>query len=113
MNLEIAIPSTVTLMHFLLAYFGMLIHIFFKIDEKSKQPNFKLRKFLRANIFSIIATFLSIPVLLIMAADGAIAEILPINNVTAVLAGWQTNSVFRNLMTMFAKRTDPLQQPDV
>ncbi len=98
------IPENLTTMHFLLAYAGMLIHLLFKLAKISKSPTFGFKTFLKTNIFSMIATFISIPVILIMASDEAIKDTLPINNVTAVLAGWQTISTFKNLMGMFGKK---------
>jgi len=91
-------------MHVIMAYAGMVIHILFKLAKISKRPGFKLYIFIQDNGFSIAATFLSIPVILIMATDPAIKDTLPINNVTAVLAGWQTNSTFKNLMSLFGKK---------
>ena len=36
-----------------------------------------------------------------MATDESLKDVLPLNNVTATLAGWQTNSVFKALMGMY------------
>ncbi|OQA33120.1 MAG: hypothetical protein BWY54_01003 [Candidatus Dependentiae bacterium ADurb.Bin331] len=93
------------MMHLILAYAGMFIHVLLKLAKLSKRPGFGIKIFVRENLFSMAATFLSIPVILIMAADPAIKDILPINNVTAVLAGWQTNSTFKNLMSLFDKKS--------
>ena len=93
-----------TMQHLILAYAGMIIHVLFKLAKISKARDFNIKTFLKQNIFSMAATFLSIPVILIMATDPAIKDTLPINNVTAVLAGWQTNSTFKNLMGLFGKK---------
>lgn len=103
--MEVTIPETLTVMHVIMAYAGMIIHILFKLAKISKKPEFRLSIFIKENGFSIAATFLSIPVILIMATDPAIKDTLPINNVTAVLAGWQTNSTFKNLMGLFGKKS--------
>lgn len=100
-----------TMMHVILAYAGMLIHVLLKLGKLSKRPEFSIKIFIQQNLFSMAATFLSIPVILIMAADPAIKDTLPINNVTAVLAGWQTNSTFKNLMSLFNKKSKA-DEPD-
>lgn len=45
-----------------------------------------------------------IPVLLILSYDTSLKDILPINNLTAVLAGWQTQSIFKSLMLFAGKK---------
>lgn len=50
------------------------------------------------------ASVLTIPVLLIMATDPAVGEMLPLNYVTATLIGWQTNSTFKDLMAVYKKK---------
>lgn len=100
-------------MHLLLAYAGMTIHILFKLAKISKRKGFSFKRFVKENFFSMAATFLSIPVILLMATDPVVSEILPINNVTAVLAGWQTNSTFKNLMGLFEKKPKQSEDSDV
>jgi hypothetical protein len=104
------IPEGLTAMHLILAYSGMFIHVLFKLAKISKRKGFSFKVFVKDNIFSMAATCLSIPVILMMATDPVVNEILPINNVTAVLAGWQTNSTFKNLMGLFEKKSK--QQDD-
>ena len=96
--------SQITPFHLFLAYLGMILHILMKLSELSKVPNFTIRGYVKNNVYTMIATFIMIPVLLIMVKDPSIKDMLPINNVTAVLAGWQTNSAFKTIMSMFGKK---------
>lgn len=97
--------SQISPQHFILAYVGMFLHILMKLSELSKTPDFSIGKFVKKNIYTMIATFIMIPLLLIMAKEEAIKSVLPINNVTAVLAGWQTNSLFKTVMSLFGKKS--------
>lgn len=100
------IPENLKLIHVLLAYAGMFLHLLFKIQKAMNYPGYVPGSFIKkpSNIISIIISIISIPVLLIMATDPIVANTLPINNVTSVFAGWQTNSMFRNLMSMYSKK---------
>lgn len=91
-------------LHLALAYVGMLLHILTKLAELSKTEGFTLPSYVKKNIYTMIASIIMIPVLLIIATDSSMKDILPINNVTSVLAGWQTQSVFKSLMTMFQSK---------
>jgi hypothetical protein len=104
--------SQISPQHLILAYAGMILHILMKLSELSKTPDFTVGSYIKKNIFTMIATFIMIPVLLIMAKDEAIKDTLPINNVTAVLAGWQTNSLFKTVMGLFGKK-GKVDSPDV
>jgi hypothetical protein len=97
---ELAINPT----HLILAYAGMIMHILVKLAELNKEKSFKLKEYIKKNIYTMISSFISIPVILIMATDDSLKDLLPINKVTAVLAGWQTNSIFKSLMTLASKK---------
>jgi len=90
--------------HYLLAYAGMTIHVLLRIAELRKEDKFSVVKYVKKNIFSLIASVITIPVLIIMATDPAVRETLPLNYITAVLAGWQTDSTFKSLMGMYSKK---------
>ena len=95
---------TVDPVYLLLAYTGMLLYILMKLSELSKSPDFTAKSFFKNNIYSLIATVIMIPLILIMAKTDLVKDTLPINNVTAVLAGWQTNSVYKSIMGVFGER---------
>lgn len=89
--------------YYALAYTGMILHILMKLAELSKEKKFSFFSYLKKNIFNIIASFIMIPVILIIATDTGVKDLLPINYVTAVLTGWQTQSLFRTLMQLGTK----------
>lgn len=110
----IMIPENLSLMHILLAYAGLLLHLLFKIKKAMNYPGYKRRTFFKkpSNIISLAISVISIPIILVMACDPAIAELMPINNVTSVFAGWQTNSAFRNLMAFYSKKGEQTDAED-
>lgn len=92
------------LMHWILAYSGMMIHILMKLAEKQGQEGFTIKGFLKDNIFHGLATLIMIPVILIVITDTSLHELLPINYLTAMLAGYQTQSLFKSLVSVGRKR---------
>lgn len=94
--------SGLTALHFLLALAGMALNLLMKMGEEYNTPEFTFKGFLKKHLISIIFSFIAIPVLLIVATDSSLKDFLPVNNITAVLCGWQTQSVFK---TIFAIRT--------
>jgi len=98
--------------HIILAYVGVLLHILVKLAELKKQDHkFTLKSYCKSNIYTILATAIMVPLLLILSTDTSLKDVLPINNVTAVLAGWQTQSVFKSLMSMYSGKLTPPQNP--
>ena len=90
--------------YFVLAYSGMILHILLKVADLNQNPDFKLKTYIKKNIYTIVATFIMIPIMLIVLTDTSLRDILPINKVTSVLAGYQTQSVFKSIMNMFSSR---------
>lgn len=90
--------------HYFLAYMGMLLHFMMKLAEVFNLPDFSIKTFMKKNIMPILISAIGIPILLIVATDSSIKETLPINKVTAVLAGWQTQSVFKTLFAFAGKK---------
>lgn len=90
--------------HFLLAYSGMVIYILFKLAEVFPKPEFLWKQFIKENIITTIISIIGIPVLLVIATDPSIQDILPINYVTSVLCGWQTQSLFKSVFSMVSNR---------
>jgi hypothetical protein len=105
-QVHVDVTLHVTAMHFILAYAGMIIHVLLKLGELRKSPEFSLKGYVKKHIFSMIASVITIPVLLIMACEPAVAEMLPLNYITATLIGWQTNSTFKALMGMYGKKSN-------
>lgn len=104
MNLHI---EGLTPIHFLLAYAGMLIHVLMKLARVFNMPEFTFRIFIRKSIIPLIISIIGIPVLLIIATDPSVKDFLPINNVTAMLAGWQTQSMFKTIFAVFGNKKAP------
>lgn len=96
--------ATLEPMHYFLAYAGMLIYVLVKLAEVFPLPDFDYKKFIRQNIISVLISLIGIPVLLIVATDTSLHDIFPINYATAVLCGWQTQSVFKSLFQVVANR---------
>ena len=92
----------VSYLHLILAYVGMILHMLVKLSELNEQNGFNIISYAKKNIYTIVASIIMIPVLLILSADTSLKDVLPINNVTAVLAGWQTQSVFKSLMNFYS-----------
>lgn len=101
----ITIFAMVKPIHYLLAYAGMLIHILTKAAEmQRKDANFSFKDYLIKNSITIATTLISIPILLIAASDNFLKELLPINNLTAILAGWQTQSLLKSIMGIYQRK---------
>lgn len=91
-------------LHFLLAYAGMVLYLLAKLAEVFPKEDFQASKFIKENIITTIISVIGIPVLLVIATDSSLQDILPINNVTAVLCGWQTQSLFKSVFSMVSNR---------
>lgn len=104
---EIFRMSGLSVVHFILAYMGMAIHVLIKLQELNQTAGFTIGEYAKKNIYSIIASVISIPVILLLSTDTALKEWFHINYATAVLAGWQTQSLFKSLMTLTGKKIKP------
>ena len=91
-------------MHFFLAYAGMILCLLARMGEEYPLPDFVLKTFFKRKVISIIFSIIGIPVILIVATDSSIHEFLPINYVTAVLGGWQTQALFKSVFAMYGNR---------
>lgn len=92
-----------TPLHWILAFAGATIYVLLKIQELNFDKAYKFGDYLKKHWASTIATALMIPVLLLILSEN-FQDILPINNITAALVGYQTNSVFRTTMGAGAKK---------
>lgn len=89
--------AELTPLHWFLAYIGLIVHILMKFGNIKGD----LRKALtRKTIATIFSSALLIPVILLICTDTGMNEILPINYLTAFLAGYQTQSIINNLVTL-------------
>jgi len=93
-------------MHWLLAFSGALIHILLKVQEATGDKKYYFGAYFKKNWASLTATIIMIPVILVVLSDTSLSEILPINHVTALLAGYQTNSVFKSLIGIGKKKIE-------
>jgi hypothetical protein len=100
--MENLMPENLTVLHILLAYAGLVLHLLFKLRSTMSKDGHIKGSFWRnrKNLLTIVISAITIPVVLFMATDPSIAYYFPITNVTSVFAGWQTNSIFRNLMSI-------------
>jgi hypothetical protein len=87
-----------------LAYAGMIIHLLLKFDKARQLPNFSQEIFIHKQLVPTIANIIAIPVLLVVIADTSLQEFLPINHVTALLCGYQTQSMFKYVTDKYAKK---------
>ena len=85
-------------MYMLLAYGGMLIYQLARIEKARQRTDFSFRYWINDNILTTVTSFILIPILLIVCTDTSLKEILPINKVTAFLAGYQTKEILNTLL---------------
>ena len=97
------IHESLTPLHWILAFAGAVIYVLLKIQELNMDKTYKFGDYLKKHWASTIATALMIPVLLLILSEN-FEDILPINNITAVLVGYQTNSLFRTAMNAGSKK---------
>lgn len=99
----------ISITYWLIAYGGASIHILMKLSEvPEKQSLFS--GFTRKDMFVTVASFIAIPVLLVIMTDTSLSELLPLNYVTAFLTGYQTQSLLRSF-TMIAGSKYTKQSP--
>lgn len=108
----IILPIHLTSLHWVLAFAGAFIYVLLKIQEMNTQANYKFGGYLKKHWASTIATIIMIPVSLLILSEN-FPDILPINNITATLVGYQTNSMFRTLMSAGGKKFIKKEEGDV
>jgi hypothetical protein len=91
-------------LHWVLAYLGLSVHLFLKLAETPGPLFYGITK---RDILTLIASAAAIPAILIMCTDTSLHELLPINYVTAFLAGFQTQSILRSIGTITGKYSKP------
>lgn len=90
----------ITLTHWLLSFAGATIAILLKVIEMQKMPGYTFGAYVKKYWISIIVTAIMIPVLLITISDTSLKELLPINNLTALLSGYQTQEMFKTITNL-------------
>ncbi len=92
--------------HLFIAYLGMLLHVLTKIEESRKKGELTtVKAWAQENIITAIVSIIMIPIILLIAeTDPLVKGYLPINNLTSLLAGWQTESLFKTLINMAGSR---------
>ena len=100
---KIVLPIELTAMHWILAFAGAFIYVLLKIQEMNGEAGYKFGDYLKKHWASTIATIIMIPVSLLILSEN-FPDILPINNITATLVGYQTNSMFKTLMSAGANK---------
>jgi len=103
MNL-LLITTAVEPIHWMLAFAGALIHSLLKVAELQREGKYQPLDYLKSNYITLIATVIMIPTILIVITDTSLAELLPINYVTALLTGYQTQSLFKSLISIGGKK---------
>lgn len=108
----LVLPIELTPLHWILAFAGAFIYVLLKIQEMNADKNYKFGDYLKKHWASTIATIIMIPVSLLILSEN-FPDILPINNMTATLVGYQTNSMFKTIMgavaSKFIKKNDENQ----
>ena len=88
--------------HLLLAYSGMAVHTAIQMQKafNRHKSNFRVTKFLRYNMFHLIADLIAIPMLLLVFTDESMKALFPINYVTAVFTGYTAQSILQSIFKM-------------
>ncbi len=90
----------ITLIHWLLAFGGAIVAVLEKIFEMQQQPGYRFGGYLKKYWISLIATLISIPIIMLVISDTGLRELLPINNLTAAVCGYQTQDFFKKLVNV-------------
>jgi hypothetical protein len=93
----------ITVLQWALAYAGSFIYIMVKIQELNDLDTFEIGKYVKKFWASTLATAAMIPVCMLILHEN-FADLLPVNNLTSVLVGYQTNQVFKSFMNIGGKR---------
>jgi len=83
-----------TVIHWFLAFAGLAVHVLMKLGEVQGAFFANIK---RKEVFTILASVILVPIILIVCTDSSVKEILPINYATAFLAGYQTQSFVRSI----------------
>ena len=93
----------ISMLQWLLAYAGAFIYVMIKIQEISNIKGYQVGTYVKRHWASTVATLVMIPVCMLILNEN-LTDRLPINNLTSVLVGYQTNQVFRSMMSIGGKK---------
>ena len=91
-------------LHWVLAYAGALLQILKSLAKSRVIATFVFSNWLKQNILAILINAITLPVILIVITETSLQDLMPINYLTAVLAGYQTQSVFDGLVSIGQKK---------
>lgn len=100
---ELSQIHEITMLHWLLAYAGSFIYIMLKIQELSEIKGYQFGAYVKSHLASTVATIVMIPVCMLILHD-SFNSTLPINNLTSVIIGYQTNQIFKSIMSIGKKK---------
>jgi hypothetical protein len=83
-----------SVIHWFLAFAGLAVHVLMKLGEVQGAFFANVK---RKEVFTILSSIILVPIILIICTDSSMKEVLPINYVTAFLAGYQTQSFVRSV----------------
>jgi hypothetical protein len=95
--------TDINIYHWLIAIGGALIHIILKLSELPETKGI-WASFSRKDKFVSLASLIAIPVLLMIMTDTNLGDLFPLNNATAFLVGFQTQSIIRSFATIAGKK---------
>lgn len=95
--------ADINIWYWLIALGGSLIHILLKLAEIPENKGI-WASFTRKDKFVTLASFISIPVLLLIMTDTSLGDLLPLNYFTAFLTGYQTQSFLRSFAMIAGKK---------
>lgn len=96
-----------------IAYGGLLIHILLQLGERPGTVTISGIKGAFSNIFSTItkrdifvtiSSIILIPILLELCSEAPLKDVLPINKLTAFLAGYQTQELTKKILSISSAR---------
>lgn len=90
--------------HWLLAFSGAFLHLLSILAVKVKQPDFSFKVMIKENLISILTTLVMIPTTLVVIADTSLKELMPINNLTAFLVGYQVQEIFNRVIAIASNK---------
>lgn len=93
----------ITTMQWILAYAGSFIYIMMKLQELQDIKGYQLGAYIKKYWASTLATSVMIPVCMLILSEN-FDDLLPVNNLTAVLVGYQTNQIFKSIMSIGGKK---------
>lgn len=83
----------ITTVEWFIAFSAMLVTFLKNLNVAKEDNKFSIKAYFKAKWVSMLATAILLPTVLLVCTDPTMSDILPINKVTAFLAGLQVDSV--------------------